>query len=334
MRRESFRSPTPSSSMPAVPIMPLLVVNQTLGILATAMKWKADDDNKGAGRRTWPLEEIDGEDMVPPIFIKYVESIKLNEKTITIYRRALTRFFNMFYVQSRCFHVNTEHGLYNVFKSDLWADLQNMDVLADSNSWTRNIVQALLHLAQCSKLNYARIDEDKGYKAIDQIILGVLKPWSVRLSKKHHQANTAKGQRDALIIEEYPKPDAMKEMAVEALCDLVVIHNGVMIGKTNKYNDDVRSVVNFITAGLSYILTPPSRSREWEGMLARDVQKLIETRSTLIEYSNYKTFHVYGEAGKWICETLRLAYELILQLPKTSETLFETRPGKNTDSII
>ena len=298
-----------------------LVINEEFATWVAPVKWQTQH------RKKFPFDEIV---FVHPGFNKFMEVRRLKPNTREIYMRGLARALTMVKAVDGS-DVDCDNILLNIFRSELFQKLQELPILSDTYSPTRQTVLALCHFAVMSKLRLQAEGDGNGAQMIDQVINGHLMPWSKRCNAGQKEASMKKYNDDALLIEKYHKPYKWKEIALSQYLDLMTIHSAVCRDATHQLTPTLLFKATACVITALYTNAPPTRSMEWQSLLDSTITEFLAVEDLdWFAFSNYKTYKVYGKGGKWIHASNRRAIVIYRELLNTKP---EFRAGVSPEDL-
>ena len=110
----------------------------------------------------------------------------------------------------------------------------------------------------------------------------------VRSNKAAATATQRKRVSDSYVLTEFYSVKELKHMAKQAIVETHRLAAALQKGELSK--DKTRAFTNAVKAGLSYIMTCPSRSMEWKCMKRKAIADLVNTDSEVLKYSEYVRF--------------------------------------------
>ena len=226
--------------------------------------------------------------------LRRIGDARLKKNTRAIYMKGLARFLMMVKSVDGC-DVDCDNILINVFRSELFQKLQELPILSDTYSPTRQTVLALCHFAVMSKLRLQAEGDSNGAQMIDRVINGHLKAKRCkRCTAAQKEASTKKYIDDALLMLLF------------------------------------KATACVITA--LYTNAPPTRSMKWQSLLDQTITDSVAVEDMdWFAVSKYKTFKTYGNGGKWIHASNRRAIVLYRELLDTKP---ELRTGVAPEDLL
>jgi hypothetical protein len=300
---------------------------QALAIDVGYASWVVPEAWKGKHRNNFPFKETSHQD---EDYDKFMEVRRLKPETRKMYMRGMARFV-MVVRPSDDTALDCPNILVNVFRSGLFQKLQELPILSDSYSCTRQTVVALGHFAVMTKLRYQAAGDVHGAQIIDQVINGVLSPWGKRCSASQKESAQAKYVEDAKLIASFHTPQRLKQVAHNQYLELVAIHRAVCVDKTHELTDAILfKATSCVIAGW-YTNAQPGRSMELQTLPRKTVDEFLAAEDVeYFSYSNYKTFRIYGAGGKWVCPANRQAFSLYREIVDTAPHLHAGADPENS----
>ena len=292
---------------------PMSVKQEELQVKAIVFSYEKPDDSVKRKDFPWKADLIDWEPLR-----KYLVR-KFDDQTADIYMRAVSRFVSM--VETLDLGVPTLDGvLINSYRSGVFDELEDTELMAFERSWSRNIIYGLDHLANVQRVEVGKIRDQRTKDFLAQIQEEVFKPWEERCCQHARMRTIHKKIEDNDVIDQEAPKDIVKAAVKQCMIDVHTIVKHLL--KLGYSPMRAKQVLNRKVVGVLFYNQLGHRSQEWQELLEKDYLDSMQAHPSYIDMTKYKTSATYGVLGKRIFDGTRTMIEWYFQAPERKHIMF------------
>ena len=306
----------------------LEVEGPKLIIKEAAKAWKLEERGQHVLRMAWPLPKNDEVDLKG--FEAYLEGpVGQVQSSVDQNTRQIRYMYGLFELPETFSHEGFWARLY---LSGNAAEVQALPILSPKNPHSANLATALSHFLEYLQQGADRAKHTEASRCITGLKKDFLKPLQCKVNKARKARKTANRAHTTTKLKAMPPKEVLQKAIHESMVALYYAKK--MHNIMDEPDWRLRHVANSIMAGLVFANAYAGRPGEWQSLLRKEVEEVVETGANMIVMKHHKTVDTHGVAGRPIPSGNREAMSVLLDIHRKDATYFFDPAKKTSKSLV